>query len=343
MRKMFEKIHWRSGSVSWLMLGFWVLFFSTLTATVVWQVMLRKEKAMLAEILPIRQANSKYKYIDPLLAYQLPESINMQAEVSLEKSLQDLVKKKLGEHQADKISVYYRSLTTGRWVGIEENEQYAPASLLKVVIMVAVFKQSETEPEIMSRSVTYTEALDKKNGAVVYQTPSSLEIGKSYSVEQLVEYLVVHSDNGAKNVLLEVVNPTILSETYTDLGIANPEDLESEYLISAKTYSLFLRVLYNSTYLSRENSERALSLLSQADFRQGLVGGVPQEIRISHKFGEAVLPRNQGGLNTALHDCGIVYKPNSSYILCVMTQGDTPSHLTSVIQDISRLVYDSVK
>ena len=43
-----------------------------------------------------------------------------------------------------KISFYYRDLNHGAWIGINENEKYTPSSLLKVTIMIAYFKEAES-------------------------------------------------------------------------------------------------------------------------------------------------------------------------------------------------------
>jgi hypothetical protein len=48
-------------------------------------------------------------------------------------------------------------------------------------------------------------------------------------------------------------------------GVKTPEDF-----LSVKDMATFFRILYNASYLGRENSEYALKLLSQVDFNNGL-------------------------------------------------------------------------
>jgi hypothetical protein len=43
-----------------------------------------------------------------------------------------------------------------------------------------------------------------------------------------------------------------------------------------------------------------------------------------------------------LHDCGIVYHPEASYILCVMTSGKDFEEQKSAIAQVSRVVYEAV-
>jgi beta-lactamase class A len=69
-----------------------------------------------------------------------------------------------------------------------------------------------------------------------------------------------------------------------------------------------------------------------------LVAGVPAGIPVAHKFGET----GQVGGERQLHDCGIVYYPNSPYILCIMTRGNNFEELPNIIKQISSEVYKHV-
>ena len=87
-------------------------------------------------------------------------------------------------------------------------------------------------------------------------------------------------------------------------------------------------------------SEKALSYMSEVDFKQGLVAGVPGGIAIAHKFGEKTV--GASGEIKQLHDCGIVYYPNNPYLLCVMSRGDSFEYLDDTIREISHIVYEEV-
>jgi len=99
-------------------------------------------------------------------------------------------------------------------------------------------------------------------------------------------------------------------------------------------------MLYNASYLNKELSEKALQYLSEVDFKQGLVSGVPQGIVVAHKFGEKVF--GSSAEIKQLHDCGIVYYPRHPYLLCVMTRGASFEYLDDTIRQISSLVYQEV-
>jgi hypothetical protein len=65
---------------------------------------------------------------------------------------------------------------------------------------------------------------------------------------------------------------------------------------------------------------------------------VPKETVVSHKFGV----RDFGDGTVQLHDCGIVYAPKVTYVLCVMTQGKNLTDLERTIGDVSRITYETI-
>ena len=101
---------------------------------------------------------------------------------------------------------------------------------------------------------------------------------------------------------------------------------------------VFFRILFNSSYLSRESSEKALELLANTEYSDALVSGIPKDVTVAHKFGEA----GTGNVERQLHDCGIVYFPNHPYLACIMTRGHNTETLRNSIQDISRFVYEKI-
>ncbi len=131
------------------------------------------------------------------------------------------------------------------------------------------------------------------------------------------------------------------NNVYKSLSLNIPEN-GLKYEISPKDYSLFLRVLFNSTYLSEKNSEKALMILSKAKFADGLVARLPKGIVVAHKFGEYANGSDYQIDSVELHDCGIIYAPKNPYLLCVMTRGKEIKNLKTTISEISKIVYDQI-
>lgn len=287
----------------------------------------------------IRSDNPEYQFTRPLLAYALPEATDVGQYVGLKSDIEENIAAAKSEG-ITKASVYFRDLDTSSWIGINENDTYFPASLLKVPVMIAYYKEAEVRPGTLSHQLTYDSAVLPKDP---YQASSLLTAGDSYSVQDLIARMIRESDNGATFTLLAQLSPDFLHGVYQSLGVQDPGDNSANYQISTKTYALFFRILYNATYLSADSSERALKLLTQTTYDNGIVAGVPTGTLVAHKFGEHVLTDTKGGeAGVELHDCGIVYYPEHPYVLCVMTAAQNLPAAESFIGQISKTTYAAV-
>jgi len=113
-----------------------------------------------------------------------------------------------------------------------------------------------------------------------------LQLGAVYTVDELLSLMIINSDNTAKNLLLSNIDLKLVYNVYSDLKIPVPDFTEPECEVSAKDYATFFRVLYSCTYLSEDLSAKAIRLLSETEFKDGIVAGVPDNITVAHKFAE---------------------------------------------------------
>ena len=156
--------------------------------------------------------------------------------------------------------------------------------------------------------------------------------------------MVKYSDNNAAELLYENINQSALSNVYGELGIPvnNDPNISNLDFVTPQEISLIFRVLYNATYLSRDYSEKALELMSQSSFTQGIVAGVPTSTVVSHKLGLVGIQSNGVTVEHELHDCGIVYG-NNPYLLCIMTRGTANlTTLEQIIAQLSAITYQNV-
>lgn len=314
-------------------------------ASIFWYSYLTSDlSAIAAGIKPFRQADNTYPFISPLLGYDLPSTIQEFDQYQPLITKINSVVAAESSSAPDAYGFYFRDLTLGRWSGINENNSFAPGSMMKVVLMIAYYKEAESDPSVLQQTLVYSSSTADQLNGIPFETPSNLQVGESYTVEQLIEAMIESSDNGAKNALLDNINPSSLSEISTDLGFSYLDVTQNyaNYTISPKQYSIILRTLYNATYLSRVYSEKALEIMDMAEYKQGLVAGVPSGISVAHKFGESVATSTSGFLEITLSDCGIVYQPTNPYILCVMTQGKNLANLTQTISSISQATWNAV-
>jgi len=291
------------------------------------------------EIVQLRQ-QSGYHFINPLLECENFSEGNFLRSKELEKNVRGVIEDATTDNKVVHISVYFRDLNNGPWMGFNEDEKFTPASLLKVPIMMAYLKKEEQEPGFLSRRVIFRkDPLASKNQPEPNIKPSKkLENNAEYTLWQIVESLIIFSDNDSATFLLEKIDPLFLEKVYADLMLPVPgKDGSWENFMTVKEYASFFRILYNASYLNREMSEKALELLSRVEFEKGVVAGVPEGTVVAHKFGE----RRENNL-VQLHDCGVVYNKSKPYLLCVMSRGNDFGELESAIRDISQKIWEEV-
>ncbi len=284
----------------------------------------------------IRQGG--WQHINPLLECEqaqnaLEDNELMPFKNKVDKLIQENLRKKWG----DEVSVYFRELNDGLAFTIGKTEQFYPASLLKVPEMMSIMKKAEADPKFLKKMIAYDKPDLKSYQNIDVAEP--LVFGRSYSIEEMLRRMIEYSDNVSSLLLEDAIDSRDLRRVYDDLGIPDPYDLndQSGYLMSTEIYSSFFRVLFNASYLSKEDSEKALDYLSRTDYTKGLVAGVPPGVVVAHKFGL----RKINGIKQ-LHDCGIVYYPGHPYLLCVMTSGPVPEYLDTTVGEISRFIYGEI-
>jgi beta-lactamase class A len=299
---------------------------------------LNKETAGAGPLI-IREAESGYQFIGPLLAVgDFPELRGYQG---LEDKIRTIINEQEKTQKITAASVYLRDFNSGQWLGIGENEQYAPASMYKVALMITCLKIAEKDNSFLKQEIIYYIDPQKRTAAAEPDSPR-IELGKPYSVAELIRRLIIYSDNDAKSMLGSVVDVKTKEEVFSDLGLIMPDLNEDGDSMSPKQYALFFRILFNASYLSRSASEAALDLLGATSFKGGLVAGVPENISVAHKYGYRNFKPEDKNNEQELHDCGIVYHPDHPYFLCVMTKGNNYENLQAVIQQVSHVAYESM-
>ena len=283
------------------------------------------------------RAGGTLSFINPLLECDNYHASNSNAIVAMENDIRNYITLVQREGKASAVSVYYRGLSFGPWVGINEKETYSPASLVKVPLMMAVLKKAQDHAGILQEKLQYTTRLTDVPPGI--RDPDTLKRGVYYSVEDLMGRMIKHSDNEAKEMLLRFVGFDYFMQVIKDMGIDTHSDLSADFL-SPKDYSRFFRLLYNATYLNREMSNKALAILCTSTFSKGVVAGVPSGVKVAHKFGERYYLNSD---QKQLHECGIVYLQNAPYLICVMTRGNNFDSLATVISGVSALVYKNVR
>lgn len=173
----------------------------------------------------------------------------------------------INKHPNVQVGVYVRNLNNGPWFGINENEHYSPASILKLPVLITYLKWIEKDSSIWDKKLL----LGEETSETHYFAPSkNLIPGKEYTVRDLLNELIVYSDNKSMSALTRSIPRDLYLQVNKDLGITVPGIKTPEDFLSVKDMATFFRILYNASYLERDTSEYALELLTHVNFDTGL-------------------------------------------------------------------------
>lgn len=244
----------------------------------------------------------------------------------------------LSTHAPGNVGVFVKDLTTGLSTGVNESANMPAASIIKIPVMVEVFRQMAAGDFDLNRQVTL-ERPDRDDGwgDLVYSQP-----GNRYSVANLLRLMITESDNTATNMLIRLVGRVHINQTMKHLGlqqtrladyIRSDGDIRS-LRTSPLDMSLLLDRMARNELIDEWSSRAMIAILTGQRHNGLLPEPLPAGTQIAHKTGT---------LHDTLNDVGIVYLNNSPYIIAVLT-----THLPTLdagrqfIRGVSRLAYDSL-
>lgn len=290
------------------------------------------------------EKGGQYKFTNPILDFEISKELSNTIIPSA--AARNFVENIKEDKDIKHISVYFRDLNNGPWVGINEKEYFSPASMLKTPLLISLLKWSEVDGSVLNREIVAEERFFDNNLAQ-HTNVNAIKKGEKYTLIDVAKKMIQESDNVAAKILYEYIPQNFIDDTFVNIGISFIDEGEDN-LIRVKDIAAFYRVLFNATYLNRNNSETALSILANTSYKDGLVAGVPKDLIVAHKFGErfasgvllssGLIPEG----DIQIHDCGIIYVPGKPYILCVMTRGEDFKVQQQAISEISNFFYKQV-
>jgi beta-lactamase class A len=274
--------------------------------------------------------NKNYKFTSPIL--YIENECESPSLNPLKSSLQNVIDQYIANQKIHTASIFLKKFNTNESLLINNTEKYAPGSLLKISIMIAILKMSEKDNELLNKKITFIQT--SKNNKVQTIVSNSIKIGQSYSIKELLKYMIVYSDNNAASLIAKNIDGNIIKSLFSDIGLNVPDLNSNDLFLNINELSFFMRVIYNGSYLTNANSEFALELLSHGDYKNGLLKDIPSDIIVAHKFGES-----GNEVEKQLHETGIIYANNNPYLITVMTKGNNRDELAYFISEISKTVY----
>ena len=229
----------------------------------------------------------------------LRESVNMP---SLKSDLLNLME----TYPQIQPAIYFWDFDTHNYVDINASKVYATASIIKIPVLIDLFKSVENNSISLDDEMKLTEYYRTEgSGSLQFKAKNSV-----WNTDKLAEIMITESDNSATNMLIAKLGGVHgVNQSIRDWGIKNTEienwlpDYEGENHSTAKELAQMLyNIDKNDKFLSDYSRKKIYDYMSHVHNDRLIQAGLGKGSKFYHKTGD---------IGTMLGDAGIVVTPNN--------------------------------
>ncbi|MBR3889052.1 serine hydrolase [bacterium] len=292
-------------------------------------------------IFPTKQYLSNYTFLNEKIEYPAPNKYAKMKPlfygdrlVNLEFSLLNLNKK----YANIKPAVFAWSMDNGNYIEINADKIYPSASIIKIPVLIQMYKSIEAEQFGLKDSMFLTEYYRSEgSGNMQYS-----QAGRKYSLYELASLMIQDSDNTATNMLMSKVGSmNDVNAAMRSWGIENTHlqtwlpDITGNNYTTARDIA---KMLYNigrddNKFLNINSQSDIINIMSKVKNVSLIKAGLPDGVSFIHKTGD---------IGTMLGDAGIVYLPNGQRYIVVIMAMRPHNNINGrlYIQEASKMIYD---
>lgn len=213
-----------------------------------------------------------------------------------------------------KPSVFVWDYETQNYVDINASKIFSTASIIKIPVLIDVFKSIEAGQISLEDKIPLTEYFRTEgSGSLQFKARNSL-----YTIDELARRMITESDNSATNMLMaKVGSMTDVNQSIRDWGLKNTEvktwlpDLAGTNHTTAREMATMLyNIDENEKFLSESSRNRMLNYMGHVHNNRLIQAGLAPGAVFLHKTGD---------IGSMLGDAGIVITPNGKkYIVVIL-------------------------
>ena len=248
------------------------------------------------------QADTKHAKMRPL-----KESVNMP---SLKQDLLNLME----DYPQVKPAIYFWDFDTHNYVDINASKIYSTASIIKLPVLIDLFKEIENGSISLDDNMALTEYYRTEgSGNLQFKAENSV-----WSVDKLAEVMITESDNSATNMLISILGGMHgVNQSIRDWGIKNTElqtwlpDYKGTNHSTAKELAQMLyNIETNDKFLTDYSRKKIHNYMGHVHNNRLIQAGIGKGSKFYHKTGD---------IGKMLGDAGIVITPNGKkYIVVIL-------------------------
>ncbi len=272
------------------------------------------------------------------VADEVPEDERERVDEGLEDARQEI--EDYAEDYDGTAGVYAQDIKGGYGYGVSPDETFFGASVMKIPLLVAVFKKID-EGEVSLNDSFATESGDWAGGAGWLQWE---EAGTSHTVEDYMWMMMTQSDNVATNALLRLVGgPAYVNEVARSLDAPDTflyQKVTSERAAvpaldnqtTPRDMATILGKVYTGQAVSPDSSQKMVEIMSQNELQSSLKDGLPKDVEAANKG---------GWLYKVYDEAGIVWHEDRPYAIAIFSKHGSEDVEVgkALLKGISKAVY----
>jgi len=230
------------------------------------------------------------------------------------------------------VALAVRDLASDAALSIRGDRRFHAASMMKVPVMIEVFRQAEADYFSLDDSLTirneFSSIVDGSTYRIEDDSDKALyeRIGERMSIRDLTERMITVSSNLATNMVIDLVSADSVQQTIERLGTTQMqvrrgvEDIKAyrqglNNTATANDLAAIFASIAEESVVSPAASREMVAILQKQEFNDMIPAGVPESAAVAHKT---------GWITEIHHDAAIVDPPSGPpYVLVVLTEGIT--------------------
>lgn len=242
------------------------------------------------------------------------------------------------QYPAIKPSIYVWEYEQGRYVDINANKMYSAASIIKLPVLVRLFKSIEANQLTIFDEMTMLEQ-HRSSGSGNLQYAKA---GQNYTMDYLAKIMIQDSDNTSTNMIMSKIGGMKdINVGLRDWGISSTyvrtwlPDLKGSNKTTAADIAKILYNLDNPGFLNINSREYIIDYMSHVKNNRLIQAGLGEGALFIHKTGD---------IGTMLGDAGIVYAQNGKkYIVVILAERpyNSPQGKDFIVS-ASKIIYNAI-
>ncbi|MDD3532087.1 MAG: class A beta-lactamase-related serine hydrolase [Candidatus Shapirobacteria bacterium] len=265
--------------------------------------------------------NSGQKEVSPVVFESAPTPTPWQK--NLEEELVGLISQQDGLY-----GIYLYEINSQRFLGVNHQESFSAASLMKLPVVIAAYQEAERKQFDLTAQYHLREEDKLSGNGSVHLQPE----GTVYTYRALIKLAIEQSDNTAISVIAKAIEEEKIQKNIDRLGLT-----KTDYVLRKTTpedIGQLLLALHQGKALTSAHSQEIIGFLTNSIFNDQIPAFLPDNLVIAHKIG---LDEN------LLHDAAIIFVDDGDFILVIMSQGDPEDRAQTVLEEITKMVWEAVR